>query len=259
MLKLGGKMQFCLWFMTTMVFAGLSWTSIRNLQASEDTVFDATPQFSVQTGISGPPKTIQGEEYCLSYRATDGHSLSKRLLINWGESLDGQSDASVYESDTRLDISAVCHRYSKSGIYYWSASFHNESGLREVYTGYVDVEPDAPPSLLVLDGPVVSGNYLTAKVYASDDKKLSRVSFTLSAADTSKILDYQSLITVDASREVIAMLGNAWGFEPDSRSETTQWKIDISSLPAGRYAIEFFTFDQVNAFVKSEKHWFNKQ
>jgi len=256
MLKLGGKVQLSLWLMVLTVFAGFSWVGMHDLQASEDPKTDIAPKYR---GISGYQKATQGEEYCLNYHAVDGLPLLKKLRINWGESLDKQSGTSVYESDTGFDISAVCHRYTKSGLYYWNATFHNEFGVEEVSTGYVSVEPDAPPSLLVLDGPVVSGNYLTAKVYVSDDKRLSKVSFTLSAADTSKILDYQSLITVDASRDVIAMLGNAWGFEPESRSETTQWKIDISALPTGRYAIEFFTFDQVNALVKSEKYWFNKQ
>lgn len=144
---------------------------------------------------------------------------------------------------------------SSGGITEWSCMGSN-GGIDKPCSASLVL--DISPSISSTE-PIISKDKLTSTVTISDDSNITRTSFSIFIKD-----DANSMSTSGIGSSNIEPVStynssaNSWGFVPRSNSQNVNWVIDISSLSAGDYEIEFYVADGVNASEGSGKFDFTK-
>ncbi|MFA6011333.1 MAG: RHS repeat-associated core domain-containing protein [Desulfobacteraceae bacterium] len=126
--------------------------------------------------------------------------------------------------------------------------------------GFTKSTVDNAPTIQVTTNPtVVNGSILTATTISSDDIELKRIAFAIINHSNNNTLDISNSIKVTNPANCSYNSSvSTWGYIPSSKTDTTQWQIDISGLSDGEYDIQFFAGDG-NIATNSTKLFFSKK
>jgi len=119
--------------------------------------------------ISASSSHTQGNQYCISLRATDQNSNLKNLFVNWGDDPNHVPDSYTYSSNTNSKTSEMCHTYDQSGLFTWSAKVTDHTSRTVTVTKSVNVVSNIPNinSVSVSPTSADSGSTFTWSVYLS--------------------------------------------------------------------------------------------
>lgn len=121
-------------------------------------------QYSPNLTISSASSSAtQGSQYCISLNATDQNNNLKNLFVNWGDDPNNVPDAYSYNSYTGSYTKQMCHTFSQSGQFTWSAEVFDHTGRTDSVSRSVSVVSNVPSlnSISVNPASAVSGSTFT--------------------------------------------------------------------------------------------------